>query len=133
MSLPRAMKPILGWFVAALVILPIMAVPIGGVVDLCPRGAGRGAAVPLGLAAPGHAAEGAIPNNPILAAAITAISLAMGVGRGRLVAGRRFPGRDALSALAMAPGAIPPLFAALGIVSLGRFVPLEWDATWRWV
>src|SRR4051794_1242923 len=113
----RALRPISlasGIVVAAVVAAMGLAVPLGTIVDRGPSGAGRLTAFPLALTLSDEVSSGAIRNGAILAGVVAVLSLVIGVGLAQLVSGRRFRGRDALIALANAPGAVPPIFAGFG-------------------
>jgi ABC-type Fe3+ transport system permease subunit len=102
-------------------------------VDRGPHGEARITAFHLVLALSDHAASDAIRNSLILAAIVSAASMAIGLSLSALVTNKEFPGRDALISLVRMPGVIPPLFAALGLSGLMRLLPESLDSSGRWL
>ena len=127
----RVAKRVVGWVISAVVVAPVAAVVLGVLVDRGPGGSGRLTAFPMALAASDGSVRESARNSLMLASGVSLAALVLGVGLARFVAGRAFRGRSALIALAEAPGAVPPLFGAIGLVGLlgaERFGPgpLRW-------
>ncbi|MDB5351901.1 MAG: hypothetical protein JWN86_3148 [Planctomycetota bacterium] len=133
MQVWQAIRGFSGLIVAAIIVVPMLSVPLGAIVDSGPDGSARATAFHVALTASDHTAREALGNSLILATGVAALAMLIGILLAGFLANRRFPGRDIVLPFAGASGAIPPLFAAMGLSSVSRFVPVEWDTTWRWL
>jgi ABC-type Fe3+ transport system permease subunit len=98
-----------------IVLAPALALVLATIVDRGPAGNVRAGAFALGLGVFDPFVWDCLRNSLVVAAAVTCGSLALGVPLAGLFARRRFWGRGPLVALALAPIAIPPFVAALGL------------------
>jgi iron(III) transport system permease protein len=98
-----------------LALAPVAALVPAAILDRGPHGAFRGTLFPLALTLLDDWTWECVRPSVGAACAAAIVSLAIGVGLGRIVARSRFWGRRLLLALACVPLAVPPLFGALGL------------------
>src|SRR3954463_3453574 len=97
------------------VLAPALALLPAAVLDRGPGGAARPTLLPLALAALDPFLWACAWNSAVVALVVALGSLWLGAGPAPRGVRRRFWGRPALIALALAPLAVPPLFGAIGL------------------
>lgn len=111
---PRATLRLLRPLLAAIVIAPAIALGVAVTIDRGADGTMRPGLLPLALAGLDPFVWTCAWNSLATAAIVAALSLAIGLALA-LALGRRFWGRSLLATLALAPLAVPPGLAAIGL------------------
>lgn len=127
--------------VAALTLTPILALLPAAVLDRGPGGSVRASFLYVALAVWDPFVWSCLWHSVTMAVIVSSGSWALGVALGRMIGRWRFWGRWPLTALALAPLAVPPLCSALGLRRwLGPSGPWPWPdfdgngwLAWAWV
>ncbi len=125
MGLVRGIGRLLAIGLGAIVLLPALALVPAALVERGPAGEPRSTILFLGLTAWDPFLRGAMANSVALAAGVALGSTVLGVALASATTRRQFWGRAPLAALATAPLAVPPLFAALGLRAWLGAAPTE--------